>query len=176
MAEPFIGEIRIFPYSFAPRNWAYCDGQLVDIQQNVMLYTILGLEYGGDGQSTFGLPDLKGRAPMHHGRGPGLYSKWIGEKGGYEALPLIESQIPAHTHGLSVTKNIPTTNNPGGLYPAKHFDDAKGLLYKENPTLDATFSTGAMANAGSSHPHENRQPYLVFGFCIALDGLYPARS
>jgi microcystin-dependent protein len=174
MAEPFIGEIRIFPYSFAPRDWAYCDGQLMDIQQNVMLYTILGLEYGGDGQTTFGLPNFKGRAPMHHGRGTGLYSKWIGERGGYEALPLIESQIPAHTHKVSVTQNAPSSSNPGGLYPAKH--SAADSQYKNNPTLDATFASGAMANAGSSHPHENRQPYLVFGFCIALDGLYPARS
>lgn len=174
MAEPFIGEIRIFPYSFAPRDWAYCDGQLMDIQQNVMLYTVLGLEYGGDGQTTFGLPNFKGRAPMHHGRGPGLYSKWIGEMGGYEALPLIESQIPAHTHALSVTQNDPTSSSPGGLYPAKHAEAVS--QYKDNATLDATFATGAMANAGSSHPHENRQPYLVFGFCIALDGLYPARS
>lgn len=173
MAEPFIGEIRIFPYTFAPMNWAYCDGQLMSIQQNVMLYTVLGLEYGGDGDTTFGLPDLKGRAPMHHGRGPGLYSKWIGEMGGYASLPLNESQIPAHTHTISVTKNAPTSNNPGGLFPAKH---ASTNQYKENPTLDAAFATGAMGNAGSSHPHENRQPYMVFGFCIALDGLYPARS
>ncbi len=171
MAEPFIGEIRIFPNSFAPKDWAYCDGQLLDIMQNVMLYTVLGVEYGGDGYSTFGLPDLKGRAPMHQGRGPGLYSKWIGEKGGYEAMPLNEAQIPAHTHTVSVTTNAVTSSNPGGLYPA-----GEGQKYKANPTLDATMAAGAMATAGSSYPHENRQPYLVFGFCIALDGLYPARS
>lgn len=173
MAEPFIGEIRVFPYTFAPLNWAYCDGQELAIQQNVMLYTVLGLEYGGNGDTTFGLPDFKGRVPMHHGRGPGLYSKWIGEMGGTSATALNESQMPAHTHALNVTKNTSTSTNPGGLYPARYVDKN---LYKENPTLDATFATGAMANAGSSHPHENRQPYMVFSFCIALDGLYPARS
>ncbi len=173
MAEPFIGEIRIFPYTYAPRDWAYCDGQLIDIQQHIMLYSILGLEYGGDGSTTFGLPDFKGRAPMHQGRGPGLYSKWIGEKGGYEALTLVESQVPVHTHTLTVTKGAPTATGPGGLYPAKHTEDNQ---YKNNPTLDATFAAGAMANAGNSYPHENRQPYQVFGFCISLDGLYPSRS
>lgn len=173
MAEPFIGEIRIFPYSFAPKDWAYCDGQLLDIQQNVTLYCILGLEYGGDGATTFGLPNFKGRVPVHQGYGPGLYGKWIAESGGYEALPLMETQIPAHTHKISVTKNAATATNPGGLYPGSH--TATSNEYKASPTLDATFASGAMANAGSSYPHENRQPYMVFGFCIALEGVFPSR-
>ena len=113
---------------------------------------------------------------MHNGRGPGLYSKWIGEMGGYQALPLTEAQIPSHTHEVTVTKNTSTSSNPGGLYPAKHQDEGRGFLYKDNPTLDATFSSNAVANAGGSYPHENRQPFLVVPFCIALDGLYPARS
>jgi len=177
MAEPFIGEIRMFPYPFAPRNWAFCDGQTVDIMQNVMLYSILGITYGGDGQTSFALPDLKGRAPMHYGQGPGLYAKWIGEKGGYATMPLNEAQMPAHTHAISVTKSNAASADPGGLYPSKYVEGAdKTNLYKDNPTLDATFSNSAMANAGNSYPHENRQPWLVIPFCIAMDGIYPARS
>ena len=170
MAEPFIGEIRIFPYSFAPRNWAYCDGQEVDIQQNVMLYTVLGLEYGGNGDTTFGLPNLKGRVPMHHGRGPGLYSKWIGEMGGYEALPLLESQIPPHTHAIKATSASANQSNPGGNTAGS------GSMNVFSGGSANTNCTGMVDNAGSSFPHENRQPFMVFGFCIAMDGLYPARS
>jgi microcystin-dependent protein len=176
MSEPFIAEIRIFTYNFAPRGWAYCDGQLLPIAQNTALFSLIGTTYGGDGRSTLGLPDLRDRVPMHPGRGPGLTSRRLGEKAGIMAASLTEAQIPSHKHEMAVTQNPATTTNPTGLYPSKHKDDRKGFMYKENPTLNAQFSSAAIATAGGSQEHLNMQPYLTLSFCIALTGLYPSRS
>lgn len=176
MSEPFIAEIRIFPYNFAPRGWAYCDGQLLPIAQNTALFSLIGTTYGGDGRSTLGLPNLVDRAPMHPGRGPGLTSRRLGEKIGTMAVSLTEAQIPDHTHEMAVTLNHATTSNPAGLYPSRHFDLQKGFLYKENPTLNSQFNYEAISTTGGCQGHENLQPYITVSFCIALVGLYPSRS
>lgn len=176
MSEPFIAEIRMYPYTYAPRDWAYCDGQTVPIQQNVMLYAVLGTTYGGDGISDFCLPNLQGRVPMHPGRGPGLANYDLGQVGGSAGMDLQESQMPVHDHALVVTKNAASSTNPAGLYPSRHMDDSKGFMYKEAPTLDAPFAESAVGLAGASQLHENRQPFLTVPFCIALDGIFPQRN
>jgi len=175
MSEPFIAEIRMFTYNFAPRGWAFCDGQLLPIAQNTALFSLIGTTYGGDGRSTLGLPDMQDRAPMHPGRGPGLTARRLGEKTGIEIVNLTEAQIPNHAHTMAVTKNSATTTNPAGLYPSGHKDDSKGYMYKDNPTLDAVFSSSAIATVGGNQGHLNMQPYLTVSFCIALVGLYPSR-
>lgn len=176
MSEPFIAEIRIFPYSFAPRGWAYCDGQLLPIAQNTALFSLIGTTYGGDGRTTLGLPNMMDRAPMHPGRGPGLTSRKLGQRGGTTTVDLTAAQIPDHTHEMAVTKNPATSSNPEWLYPSRHMDDMKGFVYKNNPTLDTQFSYGTIATTGGSQGHENMQPCLTVAFCIALVGLYPSRS
>lgn len=176
MSEPFIAEIRLMPYSFAPKYWAFCDGQTVQIAQNSMLYAVIGTTYGGNGTTTFMLPNLQGRIPIHPGRGPGLTYRYLGERGGGPAVSLDVSQMPSHNHDMVVTKEAGTTNNPAGLYPAKHMDPLKGKIYKEDPALDSHFALPAVANTGQGVAHENRQPYLTIPFCIALDGLFPQRS
>ncbi len=178
MSEPFIAEVRIFPYDFAPRGWACCDGQLLPIANNTALFALIGTVYGGDGRSTLALPNLQGRTPMHPGRGPGLTSRRLGERWGLSTTELTEAQIPSHSHNIMVTKSPSTSEEPAGLYLGKHFDDQKGYLYKESPTLPlvAQFASSAVATAGASQAHENMQPCLTLNFCIALVGLYPSRS
>ncbi len=176
MSEPFIAEIKIFAGNFAPRGYAFCDGQLLPIAQNTALFSLIGTTYGGDGRTTTALPNLQGRAPMHPGRGPGLTSRKLGQKVGSETVTLTEAQIPSHSHSMTVTQNNSTTNEPAGLYPAKHKDDTKGFMYKDNPTLDAQFSSSVIGTAGGGQGHANIQPYLTLNYIIALAGLYPSRS
>jgi microcystin-dependent protein len=176
MSEPFIAEVRVFAFNFPPRGWAFCDGQLLPIAENTALFSLIGTTYGGDGRSTLGLPNLQGRVPMHPGQGPGLTSRRLGEKVGTETVSLTEAQIPSHNHTMTVTKNNSTTNIPEGLYPAKHQDEEKGYMYKENPVLNAEFSSSAVGITGASQEHITSQPYLTVSFCIALEGLYPSRS
>ena len=179
MSEPFIAEIRMFTYTFAPRGWAYCNGQTMPIAQNPSLFSLLGTTYGGDGRTTFGLPNLQGRIPMHPGRGPGLSSYRLGQAGGSSAVQLTDAQMPSHTHNLRATLNNPTTTDPGGLYPSKYKDaeDRKEYAYKDNPTmpLNAQMASAAVGQIGGQ-AHENKQPYLTVPFCIALVGIYPSRS
>jgi microcystin-dependent protein len=178
MAEPFIAEIRMFTYTFAPRGWAYCNGQIMPISQNPSLFSLLGTTYGGDGITTFGLPNLQGRIPMHPGRGPGLSSYRLGQAGGSTTDTLTEAQIPDHTHEFTVSMDAPTSASPGGQYPARHEDEAKrSKVYKNNPTLplDAQFNSAAIGQVGGQ-AHENMQPYLTVSFCIALVGIFPSRS
>lgn len=178
MSEPFIAEIRMFTYTFAPRGWAYCNGQIMPIAQHTSLFALVGTTYGGDGRTTFGLPNLQGRVPMHPGRGPGLSSYRLGQAGGSYTVDLTDAQMPAHTHDLQVTLNNPTTTDPGESYPSKYRDaeDKKEYAYKNNPTLDAQFASAAVGTAGASQEHENKQPYLTVSFCIALIGIFPSRS
>jgi microcystin-dependent protein len=176
MSEPFIAEIRILSFNFAPRGWAFCDGQLLPIANNTALFSLIGTTYGGDGRTTTALPNLQSRSPMHPGRGPGLTARRLGQKVGTETVTLTEAQIPNHSHSLWVTKDPPSTGNPAGLFPTKHLDDAKGDIYKENPSLNATFASAAVATSGGSQAHENMQPFLTLNFCIALQGLYPSRG
>lgn len=177
MSEPFIAEIKIFAGNFAPRGWAFCDGQLLPIAENTALFSLIGTTYGGDGQTTTALPNLQGRAPMHPGRGPGLTSRRLGEKDGVEIVSLNETQIPSHNHEPWQNANTrPSTTEPSGMLPSRHLDENSQQVYKENPNLDANFSSEQLAVSGAGQPHQNMQPYLVLNFIIALQGLYPSRN
>lgn len=176
MADPFVAEIRIFPFNFAPSGWAWCDGQLISISQNTALFSLLGTTYGGDGKTTFALPDLQGRAPMHPGQGPGLSLHDLGESAGQEAVTLLQSEIPAHSHSINASTNA--ADEEGTKQPAGNMPGAQQGSNQMYATLAAPvpFNASALAPAGGSTPHNNMQPYLTFYFCIALQGVFPPRS
>ena len=170
MADPFVAEIRIFPFNFAPKGWAWCDGQLLPLSQNTALFSLLGTTYGGDGKSNFALPDLQGRGPMHPGQGPGLSLHDLGETGGSETVTLLESEIPAHAHGIRTTNEDGNNVQPAGRAPGRGnalFAPAANLVNMAPETL---------APAGGDQPHNNMMPYLTFFFCIALQGVFPPRG
>ncbi len=172
MADPFVAEIRIFPFNFAPKGWAFCNGQLMPISQNTALFSLLGTTYGGDGKSNFALPDLQGRAPMHPGQGPGLSLHDLGEPGGSETVTLLESEIPAHAHSVS------GSNGPANLQaPAadRVLGRANNNVYHTADTL-VGLAPEALAPAGGDLPHNNLQPYLTLNFNIALQGVFPPRG
>jgi microcystin-dependent protein len=174
VADPFVAEIRIFPFNFPPKGWAWCDGQLLPISQNTALFSLLGTTYGGNGKSNFALPDLQGRAPMHPGQGPGLSLHDLGETGGAEAVTLLESEIPAHNH-LVGAQNTPL----GGVAtPAGNTLNrpASGNLYNAAGPAPVAMSPQGLAPAGGDQPHNNMQPYVTFYFNIALQGVFPPRS
>jgi microcystin-dependent protein len=176
MSDPFLGEIRPFPFNFAPRGWAFCNGQILSISQNTALFSLLGTFYGGNGQTTFGVPNLQGRAPLHQGQGPGLSEHFIGEPGGEAAVTLTGSELPAHPHAARCS-SVPglqpgPVNNVWSPLPARPtpppvYSDA-GPNVAMNP--------GALAQAGGSQPHNNLSPYLGLNFCICLEGIFPARN
>jgi microcystin-dependent protein len=173
MADPFVAEIRIFPFNFAPKGWAWCDGQLMPLSQNTALFSLLGTTYGGDGKSNFALPDIQGRAVMHPGQGPGLSLHDLGETGGSETVTLLESEIPAHPHGLRAnTIDVGDTNVPSAN--AAFAQSGGGTLYQA--TANTQLAPEALAPAGGDQPHNNLQPYLTFYFNIALQGVYPPRT
>jgi microcystin-dependent protein len=173
MADPFIAEIRIFPFNFAPRGWAWCNGQLMPLSQNTALFSLLGTTYGGDGKSTFALPNLQGRAPMHPGQGPGLSNRSLGETGGSETVTLTQSEMPSHGHALrAATQDNADVNT---ITPTVSFAGSTGgALYQAAPNV--ALSDQALAPAGGSLPHNNMQPFLTCYFCIALQGIFPPRS
>ncbi len=173
MSEPFTAEIRIFAGNFAPRGWAFCDGQLLPISQNTALFSLIGTTYGGDGRSTTALPNLKGRAPMHPGRGPGLTARRLGQRGGVEMVTLTEAQMPNHTHTLIGTEEEGEDDDPGNRYTGAVplVQQSYGLA---NNLQD--MAPQALPNAGGSQAHNNLQPYLTMNFIIALVGLYPSRG
>lgn len=173
MADPFVAEIRIFPFNFAPRGWAWCDGQLLPLSQNTALFSLLGTTYGGNGYSNFALPDLQGRAPMHFGQGPGLSLHDLGETGGSETVSLLESEIPAHSHALMAANVIPSLNAPG---PARSLARSSGGMAYGAAPVNAQFAGEALTPAGGDAPHNNMMPYLTFYFCIALQGVFPPRG
>lgn len=172
MADPFVAEIRIFPFNFAPKGWAWCDGQLLPLSQNTALFSLLGTTYGGDGKSNFALPDLQGRAPMHPGQGPGLSLHDLGETGGSETVSLLESEIPAHSHTLRASLLPADSPNPAGALTAAPSSDN---LYAAASSL-VSMAPEALSPAGGDQPHNNLQPYLTFYFCIALQGVFPPRG
>lgn len=180
MADPFVAEIRIFPFNFAPKGWAFCNGQLLPISQNTALFSLLGTTYGGDGRTTFALPDMQGNAPMHPGQGPGLSLHDLGEMAGSATVTLSFSDIPAHTHALTAKTQSANTNDPtGGLLAAGHFGGAQGgavNYYVTSSTPQTQLSGNAIAPAGGDQPHNNLMPYLTLNFCIALQGVFPPRS
>lgn len=171
MADPFVAEIRIFPFNFAPKGWAWCDGQLMPLSQNTALFSLLGTTYGGDGKSNFALPDLQGRAPMHPGQGPGLSLHDLGETGGSETVTLLESEIPAHSHSYSMSIRPVDNLNPGGLA----FGSGNNQ-YAPSASPQVQLAPEALPPAGGDQPHNNLQPYLTFYFCIALQGVFPPRT
>lgn len=173
MADPFVAEIRIFPFNFPPKGWAFCDGQLMPLSQNTALFALLGTFYGGDGKSTFALPDLQGCAPMHPGGGPGLSQHFLGEMSGSETVTLLESEIPAHSHGVLAGGNfdVGDSNVPTGNIMAK---SVSGFAYFTAQNL-TPMSDEALVPAGGDQPHNNMQPYLTLNFCIALQGVFPQR-
>jgi microcystin-dependent protein len=174
MADPFVAEIRIFPFNFAPKGWAWCDGQLLPISQNTALFSLLGTTYGGDGKSTFALPDLEGRVPMHPGQGPGLSLHDLGETGGSETVTLLESEIPSHSHALSAAAVPADGPNPAGALTAAPASDNIYTPPAGAPLV--SMAPEALPPAGGDQPHNNLQPYLTFYFCIALQGVFPPRG
>lgn len=175
MADPFVAEIRIFPFNFAPKGWAWCDGQLLPIAQNTALFSLLGTTYGGNGLSNFALPDLQGRAPMHPGQGPGLSLHDLGESAGSQTVTLLESEIPAHNHGLRASVEDGTQ---GSLTPGITLaTSVGGTLYQSDSASNTVMMNEAiLAPVGGDAPHNNMMPYLTFYFCIALQGVFPPRT
>lgn len=177
MADPFVAEIRIFPFNFAPKGWAFCDGQLMPISQNTALFSLLGTTYGGDGKSTFALPDLQGSAAMHPGQGQGLSLRDLGETGGTTTVTLLESEMPLHSHGAACRNGGGTnfTTPVGNIWANAAFGRGGINLYS-NANASGTMSPFAAQPSGGDLPHNNLPPYLVFNFCIALQGVFPPRS
>lgn len=169
MADPFVAEIRIVPFNFAPRGWAFCNGQLLPLSQNTALFSLLGTTYGGNGKNNFALPDLEGRAPMHPGQGPGLSLYDLGQTGGTAVVNLIQSEIPAHSHTAFASPLPASTNNAGGQYWARV------AKFYNAPTSLVPMAPQALAPAGSDQPHNNMQPYLALNFIIAMQGVFPPR-
>ncbi len=170
MATPFIGQIVIAGFDFAPRNYAWCNGQLLPINQNQALFSILGTTYGGNGTTNFALPDLRGRVPIHWGAGPGLSFVNLGQVSGTESVTLLATQMPTHTHPALASPSAPAVGVPTGNAWATGGSAAYAA------TADTTMAASALNNVGGSQPHENRAPLLVLNYCIALFGIYPSRN
>jgi microcystin-dependent protein len=175
MSDQFVAEIRIFPFNFPPTGWAFCDGQLMPISQNTALFALLGTVYGGDGKSTFALPDMQGNAPMQPGQGQGLSLRDLGEMSGVESITLLVSEIPLHTHGVFAAQDPGDVTVPS---PARSMAvTTGGTLYVDstsNPAL-TPMAVQTLSIAGGGLPHNNMQPYLTLNFCIALQGIFPQR-
>ncbi len=174
MAEPFLADIRIFGFNFAPRGWAQCDGQLLPINQNQSLYSLLGTTYGGDGQTTFGLPDLRGRVPIHRGNSntAGGTDHQLGQKGGEPTVTLTNATIPAHQHALQANPAAATTNTPTA--GANLLGNANIDLYRTPDNM--TGLNPATISSSGNDAHQNQQPYQVVNICIALQGVFPSRN
>lgn len=168
--EPFLGQIALFAFDFAPKGWAPCDGRLLSIESNTALFSLLGTLYGGDGVTTFGVPDLRGRAPIHLGDAPGLTPRAIGQVGGTEAVTLTTEQIPAHSHAVQGTATS-TSKSPAGQVPG--FNEATAAYGAADGT---TMAPGMAQPAGGSMAHDNMQPYMVLNYCIAIEGIYPPQT
>jgi microcystin-dependent protein len=174
MADPFVAEIRIFPFNFAPKGWAWCNGQLMPISQNTALFSLLGTTYGGDGKSNFALPNLQGSAPMHPGQGSGLSLHDLGETGGSDTVTLLESELPAHTHVLRASADPANAQSPSSEVTLAR--STGGSAYNPSAAGVTPMSGVALTPAGGDQPHNNLQPYLTMNFCIALQGVFPPRS
>jgi microcystin-dependent protein len=173
MSDQFVAEIRIFPFNFPPTGWAFCDGQLMPISQNTALFSLLGTVYGGDGKSTFALPDLQGSVPMQPGQGQGLSERFLGEMSGVESITLLQTEIPVHTHTLKGSADPGDNTVPG---PAISLATSTGAFaYVNNIAPDSQMAFQALPPAGGGLPHNNMQPYLTLNFCIALQGIFPQR-
>ena len=172
MADPFVAEIRIFPFTFAPKGWAFCNGQLLPITQNTALFALLGTVYGGDGKSTFALPGLQGSAAMHPGQGSGLSQRSLGEIGGAETVTLLQSEMPVHTHGMMAAVNPALIKLPSSDVALARSRNANAYQTNSSANL-VPMAPQTVAPAGGSLPHNNMQPYLTLNFNIALQGVFP---
>lgn len=173
MSEPFLAEVRIVGFNFAPRGWAFCDGQILPINQNQSLYSLLGTTYGGDGRTSFALPEFRGRTPIHKGRSNGGPVHALGQKSGEETHTLAVSEMPQHTHMLSASSSNASSEDPTNQSWAKSTE----RIYAASTAASATaMSSSLIANSGGGQAHENMQPYLAMNFCIALQGLFPSRN
>lgn len=170
MSEPFVGEIRMFAGNFAPRGWAFCDGQLLAVSQNDALFTLLGTVYGGDGRTTFGLPDMRGRIPLHAGTGSGLSPRRLGATGGSEQVTLTESQLPSHTHPVQASTDLASVPGPKNNVWARAQSDVYASDFS-----GAQLQQEAVTGTGGSQPHANVMPFLCVHFIISLFGIYPSR-
>jgi len=169
MSQPFVGEIRMFGGSFAPAGWAFCNGQLVPISENDVLFNLIGTTYGGDGQSTFALPNLQSRVPIHVGQGPGISQSYqLGESGGVESVTLTSQSTPIHTHPALCNSAAGGADPAGGVWA-----QSDGNQYSVNTGPDTTMANMQTTTAGGSQPHDNMIPYLVVSYIISLFGLYP---
>lgn len=171
MSEPFVGEIRMFAGNFAPRGWAFCDGQLLAVSQNDALFSLLGTIYGGDGRTTFGLPDLRGRIPIHAGHGPGLSERRLGAKGGSEKETLTVNQLPSHGHPMRASSDTALDIPPAGKVLAE--STVASMYVNEQQTTN--LNSDSISNVGGSRSHTNLMPFLCVNFIIALVGIYPSR-
>jgi microcystin-dependent protein len=177
MSDPFVAEIRIFAGNFAPKGWALCDGQLLPISQNTALFSLLGTNYGGDGKSTFGLPDLQGRAPMHAGQGSGLSSRFIGELAGEQTVTLLQSEMPVHVHTAQCAGTNGDTADPtANIWTIAGARRAEVNQYAPTGGNNVQMSPLGLSIAGSSFPHNNMMPFLGLTFIIAMQGVFPPRS
>lgn len=175
MSEPFIAEIRMFGFNFAPMGWAFCNGQILPIQQNSALYAVIGITYGGDGRTTFGLPNLQGSAPLDMGQGTGLTPRVPGQKGGAANVTLTTAQMPTHTHAASAASTAGTVQNPtGNVWALAQAARQPQNLY--GTATGASMSPQAFSAAGGASAHNNLMPYLTLNFCIALEGIFPSRD
>ena len=172
VSEPFVGEIRMFGFNFPPQGWALCDGQLLAISQNAALFSLLGTTYGGDGMTNFALPDLRSRVPVSQGQGEGLSAYAEGQAGGTETVTLTAAQMPAHTHAVNASSSPAASERPAGRVLARSPDHS----YIPEPDTSTVMNAKMLGDAGNSQPHDNIQPYLVLNFCIALQGVFPARQ
>lgn len=175
MSEPFVGEIRMFAGNFAPRGWALCDGQLLAVSQNDALFSLLGTIYGGDGRTTFGLPDLRGRVPIHagSGAGPGLSLRRLGAKAGEENVTVTVNQLTSHSHTMKGSTDSADETRPAGNVPGS--DLATDFYFEEPPSAES-MASATIAPVGGNQPHTNLQPFLCVNFIIALFGIYPSRT
>jgi microcystin-dependent protein len=180
MSQPFIGEIRAFGFQFAPQNWAFCNGQLLAISQFDTLFAVIGTTYGGDGSTTFAVPNLQGQVPMHWGNGPGGFNTGIGQVQGTTSVTLTVAQTPQHTHTISaaflpaggVVERTAAPNSNSYVS-----DSSPDTVYKDtSPTFDSQFAANILSPVGGSQPHDNMQPYLAVNFCISLFGIFPSRN
>jgi microcystin-dependent protein len=171
VADPFVAEIRIFPFNFPPKGWAFCDGQILPISQNTALFSLLGTTYGGDGKATFALPDIRGRAVMHPEQGQGLSERALGEQNGADAVTLLQSEIPVHAHTMQASEGDGIERGPGGQLLATGI----AISQYQAPGGQTNLAGQAVTPTGGDQPHNNLQPYLTLNFNIALQGVFPPR-
>jgi len=169
MGQPYVGEIRMFGGNFPPAGWAFCEGQLLAIAENDVLFTLIGTTYGGDGQSTFAVPDLRSRVPLHNGTGSDGINYVLGQTAGVESVTLTVNQIPVHTHSIVGTRDSATKVSPAG----NRFGSSPAVNYKRETNPNTTLNAQSLSPVGGSQPHENMQPFLVISFIISLYGIYP---